>query len=558
MEHHEPGRLEPESSVATKIILLVFLSTFVSAAAVSWISIETARRQLWTQIRESYPALAERSGQRLLRWLVEGRSVTADLARQARTRDSLRALLADAAAPGASAGATPLFRRLVAPVTARSREIHGFALLGPDGHGSLETEGFPPLSKEVRKRLTQPSPPLVQIAPGGAGNPILLTSVPVHGPGEAPAAWLVGLYRRDTLRDALATDRPDATTRVSVLDAAGAVIVHAGLPSETGAALAPSRIPAGEVGEYNDAAGQHVIGVAHPLGTLGFTVAVEAPYDRAFAPMLAVLRRLLLIDVCVVALASLLAYAITASIVRPIEALSEGARRIAGGGVVEPLPETGRRDELGLLTRTFNEMLRRLQRSQAALEEANRGLRDHNETLLASNEILEQLSITDGLTKLHYPRFFQDHLSREIKRVRRTGEPLSMILLDIDDFKRLNDRLGHAAGDEVLQKLAVVLSESVRASDLVARYGGEEFAVVASATDLQGAVILAEKIRAAVSAAPFAIDDSPRGVPVTVSVGVAEFKGDRKKFFQAADQALYRAKAEGKDCVRIAEAPAGA
>lgn len=557
MEQNEPGRLEPESSVATKIILLVFLSTFVSAAAVSWISIETARRQLWTQIREGYPALAERSGQRLLRWLVEGRSVTADLARQARTRDSLRALLADAAAPGASAGATPLFRRLVAPVTARSREIHGFALLGPDGRISLETEDFPPLSPAERRRLTQPSPPLVQTAPAGGGPPVLLTSVPVHGPGGAPAAWLVGLYRRDTLRDALATDRPDATTRVSVLDAAGAVIVHAGLPGESGAALAPSRIPAGEVGEYNDAAGQHVLGVAHPLGTLGFTVVVEAPYDRAFAPMLAVLRRLLLIDVCVVALASLLAYAITASIVRPIEALSEGARRIAGGGVVEPLPETGRRDELGLLTRTFNEMLRRLQRSQAALEEANRGLRSHNETLLASNEILEQLSITDGLTKLHNHRFFQDHLGREIKRVRRTGEPLSMILLDIDDFKRLNDRLGHAAGDEVLQKLALVLSESVRASDLVARYGGEEFAVVASATDLQGAVILAEKIRAAVSAAPFVIEDSPRGVPVTVSVGVAEFKGDRKKFFQAADQALYRAKAEGKDCVRFAGAPAG-
>lgn len=128
-----------------------------------------------------------------------------------------------------------------------------------------------------------------------------------------------------------------------------------------------------------------------------------------------------------------------------------------------------------------------------------------------------------------------------------------MVLLDIDDFKRLNDRLGHAAGDDVLQRIADVLSASVRDSDLLARFGGEEFAVVTSGTELAGAAVLAEKLRAAVAEKPFPLEDSIRPLTVTVSAGVAQYKGDRKKLFQAAGQALDRAKAEGKNQVRISQ-----
>jgi diguanylate cyclase (GGDEF)-like protein len=137
--------------------------------------------------------------------------------------------------------------------------------------------------------------------------------------------------------------------------------------------------------------------------------------------------------------------------------------------------------------------------------------------------------------------------------VRRSGEPLSMLLIDIDDFKRLNDRLGHAAGDQLLAAIARLLNDSVRESDLVARYGGEEFVVIASNTPLDGAVRLAEKARRAVADASFILDDSMRIEKVTVSVGVAQYRGDRKAFFRVADQALYRAKAEGKNRVVASE-----
>src|SRR3970282_2723275 len=105
----------------------------------------------------------------------------------------------------------------------------------------------------------------------------------------------------------------------------------------------------------------------------------------------------------------------------------------------------------------------RSRRQQSEIEAVNLDLRGRNAELQQANETFEQLSITDGLTKLHNHRFFQDHLTREILRVGRSGEPLSMLLVDLDDFKQLNDRLGHAAGDELLAELARILHHSLGA-----------------------------------------------------------------------------------------------
>jgi diguanylate cyclase (GGDEF)-like protein len=123
-----------------------------------------------------------------------------------------------------------------------------------------------------------------------------------------------------------------------------------------------------------------------------------------------------------------------------------------------------------------------------------------------------------------------------------------MLLIDIDDFKQLNDRFGHAAGDELLTRMAPILNAAVRETDLVARYGGEEFVILALNTDAEGAYALGEKVRTALAESSFILDDSLRPLRVTVSIGVAQFRGNRKRFFQKTDEALYRAKAEGKNC----------
>ncbi len=261
---------------------------------------------------------------------------------------------------------------------------------------------------------------------------------------------------------------------------------------------------------------------------------------------------LVLLALGVSLLFSALAARVTAAIVKPVEALAEGARHVSQGRFDLELPGTERADEIGLLTRTFNDMLHELRRNQLEIERTNQQLMGSNQDLRTANEVLAQLSITDGLTKLHNHRSFQDHLTHEIKRADRLREPLCILLIDIDDFKSLNDRLGHAAGDEVLVQIALIMSASVRESDLLARYGGEEFVVLAANADLPGATMLAEKIRTSVSEASTVVGDAMRPTRITVSIGVARYGGSRKQFFRDADRALYSAKAEGKNCVVVA------
>jgi diguanylate cyclase (GGDEF)-like protein len=362
-----------------------------------------------------------------------------------------------------------------------------------------------------------------------------------------PGTGLAGLPEA-TAVELMSRDRPNDAARVHLVDPSGRVRASTG-GGEAPQSIAIPKDAGGAVREYTNDRGLHVIGVSRPIGDDGWSLVVETPFDSAYAPVLDAITRIFIVDVVIVLLFSWLAYRITGAVVKPVEELSEAARRIAQGDFDHDVPEPDTRDEIGLLARTINDMMRRLRGYQGEIEAANFDLMERNAQLQQAKEMFEQLSITDGLTKVHNHRFFQDHLSREIKRVMRTGEPLSILLIDIDDFKSFNDRHGHASGDEILVGLARIMNESIRDSDLLARYGGEEFAVLTSGTDQIGAYKLAEKIRTSIAEASFVIDESMRPVRLTVSVGVAQFAGDRKTFFIGADQALYRAKAQGKNCV---------
>ena len=363
---------------------------------------------------------------------------------------------------------------------------------------------------------------------------------------------------RRALEEILASERPSPLSRMLLVSRDGAVLA-ASLPG--GGLSDPTTPPlelllasgAPQVREYTYADDLRVVGAARALAGDNWLLVVEAPFDHAFAPVLAAVTRIFVLDLCIILLFSFLAYRITSSALRPIEELSDAARRIGGGDFDHEVPEPSTQDEVGLLARTFNDMMRRLRGYQSEIEAANSSLMERNVELQQAKETFEQLSITDGLTKLHNHRFFQDHLTREIKRVMRTHEPLTMLLADIDDFKLLNDRFGHAAGDELLVGIARIMNDTVRDSDLLARYGGEEFVVLASGTDIPGAYQLAEKIRTSVAEQSFILDDSLRPVRVTISIGVARFRGNRKNFFLATDRSLYAAKAEGKNCVIIDE-----
>jgi diguanylate cyclase (GGDEF)-like protein len=158
-------------------------------------------------------------------------------------------------------------------------------------------------------------------------------------------------------------------------------------------------------------------------------------------------------------------------------------------------------------------------------------------------EQVQRLAATDGLTKIANRRTFESTLEREVARATRSAEHLSLVMIDIDHFKRLNDEHGHQAGDEVLRNVAAALSCECRDFDTAARYGGEEFAVVLPGCGPDEARLIAERLRHAVAAAPAT-------VPITASAGVATYPahaGDADTLVRAADDALYESKRAGRD-----------
>jgi diguanylate cyclase (GGDEF)-like protein len=176
------------------------------------------------------------------------------------------------------------------------------------------------------------------------------------------------------------------------------------------------------------------------------------------------------------------------------------------------------------------------------------------------NDILGQMSSTDSLTGLYSRRYFDDMIQVEFLRARRYETPLTLLLADIDFFKRVNDEHGHLMGDAVLRGIAGVLRRTLRSTDLACRYGGEEIAVVMPQNPIDGCLTMAERWRQRVEQARF---DGPgaTGVQVTLSVGVASYTPDweaPEDLVGAADRALYRAKAAGRNRVEVAAAGDGA
>ncbi len=170
-------------------------------------------------------------------------------------------------------------------------------------------------------------------------------------------------------------------------------------------------------------------------------------------------------------------------------------------------------------------------------------------------EELKRLAIHDGLTGLRNQLEFYSVLAAELERAQRTQRPVSLLLIDIDDFKLVNDEHGHQAGNLVLQELAELLKHQVRAIDAACRYGGEEFAVILPETDLAAASGLAERIRVATEELEFTIGEDET-IGITVSIGVACYPthaGNTRALFTAADTALYSAKNHGKNLVMAHE-----
>ena len=167
------------------------------------------------------------------------------------------------------------------------------------------------------------------------------------------------------------------------------------------------------------------------------------------------------------------------------------------------------------------------------------------------HEEVYQLATLDALTELHNRRHFVEMLERELARAQRHQRPLTLAIIDLDHFKRINDDLGHLAGDQVLRQFGAILRDHVRADDVAARIGGEEFAVLLPETGIDHALDYANHLRESVAVANF--DAGGRQLKVTISIGlalIAEGCDSVSTLMRSADRGLYRAKSEGRNLVR--------
>lgn len=238
-------------------------------------------------------------------------------------------------------------------------------------------------------------------------------------------------------------------------------------------------------------------------------------------------------------------------VIRPVRVLEASVKRMGEGHLSTRVPALPGR-EMAELSDIVNGMASALQTERENLE---RTVAARTRELSEANARLERMAVTDGLTGLFNHRRFHEALHSELLRCERHKRPLAVLMVDVDFFKRVNDSMGHPAGDELLRRLAEVLSADLRQTDLIARYGGEEFSVLLPETTKAEALQVAERMRESVETK---INEGGRWTQrITVSVGVATFPEDgaaAEEVLEAADRALYVAKRQGRNRVMGAKA----
>jgi diguanylate cyclase (GGDEF)-like protein len=210
-----------------------------------------------------------------------------------------------------------------------------------------------------------------------------------------------------------------------------------------------------------------------------------------------------------------------------------------------------RADEIKAVMQSFSKMFETIELQTAEINSFAMRLDAAYKDLEATNARLKETSFKDDVTTLYNRRFFTIRLDEEVSRYRRFSHPVSVVLLDLDGFKAVNDELGHAVGDETLREVASLLIRHSRGINVVSRYGGDEFCVLLVETAKAGAREYANRIRGVIADHLFA-----HGKPLTVSLGVASLPeddvGSAEELFKLADDALYVAKRSGKNQVGVA------
>jgi diguanylate cyclase (GGDEF)-like protein len=279
---------------------------------------------------------------------------------------------------------------------------------------------------------------------------------------------------------------------------------------------------------------------------LGWRIVARQPVELAFADANRAVGSALAIGLVAALLASGLAWLAARRLSEDLYALADAASAVEAGKPGADIPAVHSNREVEKLSVALGRMTHRLLAAREAMEEK---VRLRTLELEAANRALDLQARTDALTGLLNRRGFETQMAFGLAMARRSGRPLSLITVDVDHFKRVNDTYGHEAGDEVLRRLAHTLEERLRGSDVVARLGGEEFVVLLPDTDLAGAQAIAQALIKTI-----AEQRDPVVGTITVSAGVASMRGlqdNGTDILRRGDAALYEAKGQGRNRVCV-------
>ena len=293
-------------------------------------------------------------------------------------------------------------------------------------------------------------------------------------------------------------------------------------------------------GSWLDYRGVHVVGASMVINISDFqwTLISEQDASEAFSQIDKLLEFYVTIGFSILLTATVLAITMAKSISRPINILKTCLDDLGDGQYCIQIKGVDSKDEMGSLAKAFNQMSNNLSNAHIAIK--------------SKNKQLENLSNKDGLTGLYNHRYLKEQLIIEYNRSFRYKTPLSLLMIDIDYFKSINDTYGHLFGDLVLKGVASIIKNSCRDTDIVARYGGEEFVVILPHTSLESAQQVSEKLLENIASETYSKNEI--STSVTVSIGISYFQEDMSSFedlLSESDSALYQAKNGGRNKVCI-------
>lgn len=550
-----------------RIVGTVLLASLGTALAVGSAGLYAVYSPMRDGIEQTYSRVLAGSSEGLTDLLETARSDIDSIAREPGLR---KAILAAVAEPELVRAQERALVEALEGTLARAPRFAGLLALDRLGNTLAVAGGGPPVegllerlrskdpvssellevmqAKQLRSEIAGVAVPIVRSIDVGVALSLAIAIGPVRGPGDQPAASVVGLLRRSGLRQPLHADLLGEGANILVVDELGGLLAaHHGSDAPVSAGSGEAEACSLRLTWTVNRGG--AVTCALGLGSSGWSIVAEQSAGAAFQPLVIMVPSLLTTGGIMVIVFSLLAARLAGSTVGPVRALHRGIESVARGDFEIQLEQKRRAGEMEPLILAFNHMVRALGERSRRFNDRQRALTEQNRSFQNKYQSISELSVTDPLTQLHNRRFFETQLQCEVKRLGRKGEGLCLLVIDVDDFKKINDTFGHQAGDEFLKQIATILVETVRATDLVARFGGEEFVVVSTSTNIRGSTILAEKIRTAIAEASFIVDDTMKPRRATVSIGVAAYKGSRTGLFNTADAALYRAKGAGKNCV---------